>query len=58
MSSSSMHLSNAIKDAYAAYEAGRSANLDKVPASGATLVVGLAKVKDSTGGPVRLMALV
>ena len=34
------------------------ANLDKVPAAGATLVVGLAKVKDSTGGPVRLMALV
>ena len=34
------------------------ANLDKVPASGATLVVGLAKVKDATGGPVRLMALV
>jgi kynurenine formamidase len=34
------------------------ANLDKVPASGATLVVGLAKVKDATGGPVRLIALV
>jgi kynurenine formamidase len=34
------------------------ANLDKVPASGATLVVGLAKVKDATGGPVRLMALI
>jgi kynurenine formamidase len=34
------------------------ANLDKVPASGATLVVGAAKVKDATGGPTRLIALV
>jgi kynurenine formamidase len=34
------------------------ANLDKVPAAGATLVVGVAKVKDATGGPVRLFALV
>lgn len=34
------------------------ANLDRVPAWGATLVVGLAKVKDATGGPARLMALV
>jgi kynurenine formamidase len=34
------------------------ANLDKVPASGATLVVGLAKVKGATGGPARLLALV
>ena len=34
------------------------ANLDKVPASGATLVVGVAKVKDATGGPARLMALI
>jgi kynurenine formamidase len=34
------------------------ANLDKVPAAGATLVVGLAKVKDATGGPARLLALV
>jgi kynurenine formamidase len=34
------------------------AGLDKVPAAGATLVVGLAKIKDATGGPVRLMALV
>jgi kynurenine formamidase len=34
------------------------ANLDRVPASGATLVVGLAKVKDATGGPARLLALV
>jgi kynurenine formamidase len=33
------------------------ANLDKVPAAGATLVVGLAKVKDATGGPARLLAL-
>jgi len=34
------------------------ANLDQVPAAGATLVVGLAKVKGATGGPVRLIALV
>ena len=34
------------------------ANLDKVPAAGTTLVVGLAKVKDATGGPTRLFALV
>jgi kynurenine formamidase len=34
------------------------ANLDKVPASGTMLVVGLAKVKDATGGPARLLALV
>ena len=34
------------------------AGLDKVPASGATLVVGLPKVKGATGGPVRLLALV
>ena len=34
------------------------ANLDQVPASGATLVVGLAKVKDATGGPARLIALI
>ena len=33
------------------------ANLDRVPAAGATLVVGLAKVKDATGGPTRLLAL-
>ena len=31
MSSSSMHLCNAIKDAYEAYEAGKSANIGKVP---------------------------
>jgi len=34
------------------------ANLDKVPASGATLVVGIAKVRGATGGPARLIALV
>jgi len=34
------------------------ANLDRVPPAGATLVVGLAKVKDATGGPARLIALV
>jgi kynurenine formamidase len=34
------------------------AGLDNVPATGATLVVGLAKVKDATGGPARLIALV
>jgi kynurenine formamidase len=33
------------------------ANLDKVPASGATLVVGVAKVKGATGAPARLIAL-
>jgi kynurenine formamidase len=34
------------------------ANLDKVPPVGATLVVGAPKVKDATGGPSRLIALV
>jgi kynurenine formamidase len=34
------------------------ANLDKVPAVGATLVVGAPKVKDATGGPARIFALV
>lgn len=34
------------------------ANLDRVPAVGAMLVVGLAKVKGATGGPARLFALV
>jgi kynurenine formamidase len=34
------------------------ANLDSVPAAGATLAVGLAKVKGATGGPARLFALV
>jgi kynurenine formamidase len=34
------------------------AGLDRVPAAGATLVVGLAKVKGATGGPARLFALV
>jgi kynurenine formamidase len=33
------------------------ANLDKVPISGATLVVGVAKVRNATGGPARLIAL-
>ncbi len=34
------------------------ANLDKVRASGAILVVGVAKVKGATGGPARVFALV
>ena len=34
------------------------ANLDKVPASGATLVIGAPKHKGGTGGPCRLIALV
>ena len=34
------------------------AGLDQVPPAGATLVVGAPKVKDATGGPVRLIALV
>ncbi len=34
------------------------ANLDKAPSTGATLVVGAAKVMNATGGPVRLLALV
>jgi kynurenine formamidase len=34
------------------------ASLDKVPPAGATLVVGTAKVKDATGGPARLIALI
>jgi kynurenine formamidase len=34
------------------------ANLDKVPPAGATLVVGLAKVKGATGGAARVIALV
>ena len=33
------------------------ANLDRAPAAGATLVVGLPKVKDATGAPARLFAL-
>jgi kynurenine formamidase len=33
-------------------------NLDRVPAVGATLVVGLAKVKGATGAPARLLALI
>jgi kynurenine formamidase len=34
------------------------ANLDKVPPAGAMLTVGLAKIKDATGGAARLLALV
>lgn len=34
------------------------ANLESVPASGATLIAGVAKVKDATGGPARVLALV
>ncbi len=34
------------------------ASLDRVPASGATLIVGVAKVKNATGAPARLMAFV
>lgn len=34
------------------------ANLERTPAAGATLVVGLPKVKDATGAPVRLFAFV
>jgi kynurenine formamidase len=34
------------------------ASLDQVPASGATLVVGLPKVKGASGGPARILALV
>ncbi|MEL0436848.1 cyclase family protein [Phycobacter sp. K97] len=34
------------------------ANLDKLPATGATMIVGAPKHKGSTGGPARLMALV
>ena len=34
------------------------ANLDKVPASGATIVVGAPKVRGGTGGPARVLALI
>ncbi|MBI3436604.1 MAG: cyclase family protein [Proteobacteria bacterium] len=34
------------------------ANLDQVPANGATLVAGVAKVRGATGGPTRIFALV
>jgi kynurenine formamidase len=34
------------------------ANLDRLPARGATLVVGAPKIKGATGGPTRLLALV
>jgi kynurenine formamidase len=33
------------------------ANLDKVPPSGATLIIGATKVRGATGGPVRLIAV-
>jgi kynurenine formamidase len=56
-------MSKDFKVHYAWLPAGRwglenVANLDKVPAAGAMLVVGIAKVKDATGGPTRLIALV
>jgi kynurenine formamidase len=35
-----------------------AANLDKVPPAGATLVVGLPKVKGASGGPARVLALI
>lgn len=34
------------------------ANLDKVPSSGATLVVGSPKLRGGTGGPSRVFALI
>lgn len=34
------------------------ANLDKVPAKGATIVVGAPKIRGATGGPARIFALV
>lgn len=34
------------------------ANLDKVPAAGATLVIGALKHTDGTGGPARIFAMV
>ena len=34
------------------------AGLDEMPAAGATLMVGAPKIKDGTGGPARVMALV
>ena len=34
------------------------ANLDKVPAAGATLVVGAPKIRGGTGGPARIFAMV
>jgi kynurenine formamidase len=51
------------KTHYAWLPAGRwglesVANLDKVPARGATLVVGAPKIKGATGGPTRVLALI
>lgn len=34
------------------------ANLDKLPASGATLIVGAPKIRNATGGPARVFALI
>ncbi|MEL7256709.1 MAG: cyclase family protein, partial [Pseudomonadota bacterium] len=34
------------------------ANLDRLPASGATIVVGAPKHRGGTGGPARIMALI
>lgn len=34
------------------------ANLDKVPASGATLVIGAPKTRNGTGGPARIFAMI
>ncbi|MDT8346081.1 MAG: cyclase family protein, partial [Thermohalobaculum sp.] len=34
------------------------ANLDRLPATGATLVVGAPKVRGGTGGPARIFALI
>jgi kynurenine formamidase len=47
---------------YAWLPAGRygiecMANLDRLPASGATLVVGAPKVRGGTGGPARIFAM-
>ena len=35
-----------------------AANLDQLPANGATLIVGAPKVRGGTGGPSRVLALV
>src|SRR5262249_4077971 len=55
--------SKALKTPYWGLPSGRGglenvANPDRVPPAGATLVVGNAKVKNATGGPARLLALV
>jgi kynurenine formamidase len=33
------------------------ANLDRLPATGATVIIGATKVAGGTGGPVRLIAV-